>query len=59
MPTSAFATDKQIDAIAYELSERFFKRIGGGGSLQDADDLAAALAAAIREWMGKTPVIGR
>jgi hypothetical protein len=59
MPSSVFATDKQIDAIAYELAERFFKRVGGGGSLQDADDLAGVIAAAIRDWMAKTPDFSR
>lgn len=58
MPSSFYVTDKQVDAIAYELMERFFKRVGGGQSMQDMDDLAEALAVAIKAWIAKTPTIG-
>jgi hypothetical protein len=46
-----YATDKQIEAVAYELAERFFKRIGGGNSLHDVDVLAAVLATVINDWL--------
>lgn len=58
MPSSFYTTDKQVDAIAYELMERFFKRVGGGQSLQDMEDLADVLAVAIKAWIAKTPTIG-
>lgn len=44
-------SEKQVEAIAYELSERFFKRVGGGNSLAEVDDLAAFLAAEIVAWL--------
>ena len=53
MPQTVYATQKQIEAIAYELMERFFKRIGGGQSMQDMDDLAAAITAAIVDWVNE------
>ena len=53
MPSSFYTTDKQVDAIAYELMERFFKRIGGGKSMQDMDDLAEAITAAIVDWVNE------
>ena len=46
-------SEKQIEAIAYELAERFFKRLGGGNSYQDVDQLAADLADAIRVFLGQ------
>lgn len=58
MPSSFYTTDKQVDAIAYELMERFFKRVGGGQSMQDMDDLADVLAVAIKTWIAKTPRLG-
>jgi hypothetical protein len=58
MPSSFYTTDKQVDAIAYELMERFFKRVGGGQSMQDMDDLADVLAVAIKAWIAKTPTLG-
>lgn len=58
MPSSFYTTDKQVDAIAYELMERFFKRVGGGQSMQDMDDLADVLGVAIKAWIAKTPTIG-
>jgi hypothetical protein len=58
MPSAFYATEKQIDAIAYELMERFFKRVGGGQSMQDMDDLAEAIAVTIKAWVAKTPTLG-
>jgi hypothetical protein len=46
-----YATQKQIEAIAYELAERFMKRVGGDHSMQDMDDLADAITDAIVTWV--------
>lgn len=45
------ATERQIEAIAYELAERFFKRLGGEHTLDQRDSLSEALAKALKEWM--------
>jgi hypothetical protein len=53
MPGTIYATQKQIEAIAYELAERFMKRVAGDHSMHDLDDLAAAITDAIVVWMNE------
>lgn len=53
MVATVYATQKQIEAIAYELAERFMKRVQGDHSMQDLDDLAAALTDAIVTWVNE------
>jgi hypothetical protein len=53
MVATVYATQKQIEAIAYELAERFMKRVGGDHSMQDMDDLAAAITDAIVTWVNE------
>jgi hypothetical protein len=53
MVATVYATQKQIEAIAYELAERFMKRIGGDYSMQDMDDLAEAISGAIVTWVNE------
>lgn len=47
------ATEKQVEAIAYELAERFIQRTGNGKQAEQVDSLAAAIGDAIVLWMNE------
>ena len=44
-------SDRQIDAVSYELAEAFFKRIGYSKTPNLVDSVAATLSDAIHKWL--------
>ena len=53
MAVQIYATDKQIEAVAYQLSERFFKLVGNSRSSEDVDDLADEISQAIHKFLSE------
>jgi hypothetical protein len=53
MAATLIVSDKKVEAIAFELAERFYKRAGYAFTAQDMDDLAEALAGAIHKWLAE------
>ena len=50
---AGYPTEKRIDAVAYELAERFFERTGAVTTAVKVDSLAEAISAAIKAWVSR------
>lgn len=53
MHSTMILSVKQIEAVAYELAERFYKRVGYTHSMQDIDDLSDEFSVAIHKFISE------